>query len=82
MVCKVHCSDAEGQGIVVPAQCIHTRLEGQALWLVRNLTAHRQLISVSEYVKDGVLVEGGLQAGDTIITSGYQKLYEGCPVKL
>lgn len=82
MVCKVYCPTDDKQGIIVPANCIHTRREGQALWTVRNLKAHRQIISVSEYVKDGVIIRGELQAGDSIITSGYQKLYEGCPVKV
>ena len=32
------------------------------------------------YLADGVKVSSGLQAGDTVVTEGYQKLYNGCNV--
>ena len=82
MVCKIHCDIDSLQGLIVPANCIHTRPEGQALWKVSNGKAQRQIVTVREYVRNGVVASGGLSIGDTIITSGYQQLYENCPVKI
>lgn len=70
----------ENIGIVVPSSCVRTMNEGVAVWVVRDRKAYRQPIIVSEFVKNGVLVSDGLNCGDTIVTAGYQKLYNGAEV--
>ena len=67
-------------GIVVPSSCVRTMPDGIAVWVIRKGKAYRQPITVSEFVKNGVLVSGGLNHGDTIVTAGYQKLYNGAEV--
>jgi len=52
------------------------------VWVINNGRAERRLIHVDEFVKNGVLVSNGLQAGDTIVTMGYQKLFVGAKVKV
>ena len=75
MVCKVHIHEPDSRGIVIPAKCVQTRLEGQSVWVVRNGQAEQRFVQADEFVANGVLVTHGLQAGDTLITSGMEKLY-------
>ena len=70
----------ENKGIVVPSSCVRTMPEGVALWVIRDGRAYRQAITVKEFVKNGVLVSEGLQHGDTIVSGGYQKLFNGAKV--
>lgn len=66
--------------IIIPAHCILLKPEGPTVWLVEEGKAQRRNIVIDGYRADGVLVKSGLQAGDRLITEGYQKLYLGCPV--
>ena len=68
------------EAIVIPARCVLLKPEGATIWLKQNGQASRRIITVGGYEADGVRVLGGLQAGDSVITDGYQKLYEGCKV--
>lgn len=80
MVAKIQLSLSEASGIVVPSSCVLTMPEGADVWTVKNGKAYRRNIKVGGFVKNGVVVESGLQSGDTIITVGYQKLYNGAKV--
>lgn len=80
MVAKIRMSHTASSGIVVPASCIQTMPKGVAVWTLKNGKAYRRSIEVSEFVKNGVLVTKGLEYGDTIVTIGYQKLYNGAKV--
>lgn len=75
MVCKVMLDQPDNQGFVVPAKCVQTRPEGLSVWVMENGRAQHRLITSSQFVANGVLVTSGLHPGDTIITSGLQKLY-------
>ena len=80
MVAKIKLSLSEALGIVVPSSCVLTMPEGADVWTVKNGKAYRRNIKVGGFVKNGVVVESGLESGDTIITVGYQKLYNGAKV--
>lgn len=80
MVAKIKLSLSEASGIVVPSSCVLTMPEGADVWTVKNGKAYRRNIKVGGFVKNGVVVESGLENGDTIITVGYQKLYNGAKV--
>ena len=80
MVAKIQLSLSELSGIVVPSSCVITMPEGADVWVLNNGKACRRNIKVGGFVKNGVVVESGLQSGDTIITAGYQKLYNGAKV--
>jgi RND family efflux transporter MFP subunit len=80
MVAKIKLSLSEASGIVVPSSCVLTMPEGTDVWTVKNGKAYRRNIKVGGFVKNGVVVESGLESGDTIITVGYQKLYNGAKV--
>lgn len=80
MVCKVHLILTGSEGIVVPSCCVQAQEQGLSVWTVQGGKAVRKVIAVKEYVKGGVMVASGLEAGDTVVTAGYQKLYNGALV--
>jgi membrane fusion protein (multidrug efflux system) len=45
-----------------------------------KLIAHKKTITAGQSYADRIQVTGGLQAGDQLITDGYQGLYEGQPI--
>jgi len=67
--------------IVIPAKCILLKPEGHTVWVMEKGTAARRAIEIDGYRADGVRVASGLTIGDTLITEGYQKLYNGCKVE-
>ena len=80
MVAKVRLNSTAHSGIIVPASCVQTVSNGLAVWALKNGKSYRRIIEVSDFVKNGVLVSKGLESGDTIVTVGYQKLYNGARV--
>ena len=71
----------EDKVIVIPAKCVLLQKQGHTVWLMQNGTAVRREIQIDGYQAEGVRVVDGLNSGDTLITDGYQKLYNGCAVK-
>lgn len=70
-----------GVEIIIPAKCILLKPEGHTVWVAEQGNAVRRMITIDGYQANGVRVLSGLQAGDTLITDGYQKLYTGCKVE-
>lgn len=66
--------------IIIPARCVLLQPKGHTAWVIENDSAIRKEIIIGGYEADGVRIESGLQAGDTLIIDGYQKLYNGCKV--
>ena len=66
--------------IVIPAKCILLKPEGHTVWVAEHGKAVRKTITIGGYQADGVQVKSGLQPGDTLITDGYQKLYNDCKI--
>ena len=82
MVCKVTMDEPENVGFVVPSRAVQTMSGGIGVWKIENGHAKRCLISSNKYVSDGVLVLEGLSKGDTIVTEGYQKLFDNAKVEI
>ena len=82
MVAKVHVKLSELGGIVVPSDCLLTMPEGTVVWVVRNGRAEQRLVTVGDFLRNGVVIKDGLVAGDTVVTAGQQKLYTGAKVKI
>ena len=79
-VVKMQNSEAKEEDIVIPAKCVLLKPEGPTVWVIEQGAAVRRGIVTAGYQADGVRVSEGLQAGDSLITEGYQKLYNGCKV--
>ena len=73
---------AADAGIVIPARCVLLQPQGATVWLANKGRAQRREITVGGYKADGVEVTNGLKAGDTLIVSGYQKLYKDCRIQI
>ena len=80
MVAKIRLNTTASSGLIVPASCVQTVADGLAVWTLKNGKTYRRIIEVNDFVKNGVLVSKGLKDGDTIVTEGYQKLYNGAKV--
>jgi RND family efflux transporter MFP subunit len=80
MIGKVMLQADISQGIVVPANAILINNEGKFVWVVDGGRATRRQVILNGYSGRGVIVSEGLQAGDSIIVEGYQKVSEGMKV--
>ena len=80
MVAKIQLFSTARAGLVVPTSCIQTMPDGISVWVLEQGKAYRRHIEVADFVKNGVQVSEGLNEGDTIVTFGYQKLYNGASV--
>ncbi|MBR0309573.1 MAG: efflux RND transporter periplasmic adaptor subunit [Paludibacteraceae bacterium] len=67
----------EQKVIVIPPRCVSLLPQGPSVWVAdRYSRAERRLIRLGNYQADGVQVLEGLQDGDQVVVSGYQKLYD------
>ena len=82
MVAKVKVDIDTKAGIVVPAECVQVMPEGTIVWVVEGGKAYHRVVTVGDFIRNGVMVESGLNAGDSVIVSGQQKLYSGAKVKI
>jgi len=78
MVATVILPQRETEHIVVPAACIHLLQSGASVWLKRDGRAERVMVEVGGYEANGIRIKSGLNAGDSVVVEGYQKIYEGC----
>ena len=82
MVAKVEARLGDVGGIVVPSNCVQPMPGGIILWKISNGVAEQCRVTVSDFVKDGVVIADGIQSGDTIVVEGYHKLYTGAKVDI
>ena len=82
MVCKVTMDEPENTGFVIPSRAVQTMSDGIGIWKIKNGRAKRCIIKSNKYVADGVLVMEGIEKGDTIVTEGYQKLFDNAKVEI
>ena len=82
MVCKIMLNLPDNQGFVIPAKCVQTRPEGLSVWVVENGRAQHRLLTSTEFVANGVLVTAGLHPGDTVVTTGMNKLYVNAELRI
>ena len=72
-------------GIVVPDTAITYNTFGDNVFLVteganHDLTAHQQVVQITDQRNGLALVAVGIKAGDTVVTAGQQKLRDGVAV--
>ena len=80
MLAKVLTTKSFNGGLVIPSACVQMTPAGPSVWVVREGVACRQQIGETSFVRDGVLVNEGLNKGDQVVVAGYQKLYNGAQV--
>ena len=80
MVCRALITSHEQRGFILSAGCIQTQQTGHSVWVIRNGRAQRQMITIHDFVENGVIVSEGIALGDTVVSKGYQKMFNGAIV--
>ncbi len=81
MVCRLRLLRQGEDEITVPASVLLTGTDGRYLWLVRDGAAYRQKVKVGGFSGKNVIITDGLDEGDKVIVSGYQKVSTGMEVR-
>lgn len=68
--------------VTVAADCVQTMPEGTILWVVKNGKAEQRKVKVGDFTRNNVVIDEGLETGDTVVVAGYQKLYTGAKVRI
>ncbi len=68
--------------IVLPSQVVVPEIEAQTVYISKNGKAVRRVVTVSGRTSDKVLISDGIQAGDTVITTGLMSIKDGSPLSL
>lgn len=70
--------------IVIPWSAITLDQGRPAVWLVEPdaHTATVRPVEIKQYTTPGIVLAGGLKAGDLLVVEGGQFLYEGRPVRI
>ena len=81
-VAKVHIKDYGNQNaITIPMSTLQNDETGKYVMVAakegNKLVAHKRTVTVGELYNDKLEVKSGLQAGDQLITEGFQNLYDG-----
>jgi multidrug efflux system membrane fusion protein len=67
--------------VVIPNQAVQTGQDGQFVFLVKGDAVDQQAITTGQRVGEDVVVEKGLQAGQTVVTEGQLRLEAGTKIQ-
>jgi len=67
--------------LVLPNQAVQTGQDGQFVFLVKGDAVEQQPITVGQRVGEDVVIEKGLQAGQTVVTEGQLRLEAGTKIQ-
>jgi RND family efflux transporter MFP subunit len=74
-------SHASSKAIVVPVNVVQSEEKSKYVYVLTEKNgksiAHKKIVTLGEIYEDSIEVLSGLNAGDKLIISGYQNLYEG-----
>lgn len=68
--------------IVLPSQVVVPEIEDQTVYVAKNGRAERRVVIISGRTSDMVLISEGVEAGDTVLTTGLMSIKEGAPLSL
>ncbi len=69
-------------GIMIPTSALVPVLNGQQIWKIENRQANPTLVEIGQRTANKIEILEGVQAGDTIITSGLLGMRKGMSVKV
>jgi membrane fusion protein, multidrug efflux system len=68
---------------VIPAAAVQAGQQGQMVYVVKpNNTAEMRIVTVSRTQGTKVIIEKGVEPGDTVVTDGQLRLFPGAPVRI
>jgi membrane fusion protein (multidrug efflux system) len=79
VVVPIHVDD---KAIIVPTDCIVPELNAQTVFVFRNGKAYRQTVELGARTDKMVQLLSGIQAGDTVLTTGLMRVKDNFPVKI
>lgn len=69
------------KGLLVPQQALQRTSDGlQSLMLVKDNRVSQVTVTTGGVIKDSWIITSGLNAGDVVVVSGFQKIRPGAPV--
>lgn len=68
--------------LLIPTQAVVPSINDQTVYLYKNGKAQRKVIEMGDRSADKVLVLNGIEAGDTVITSGLLLIKEGMDLEI
>jgi membrane fusion protein (multidrug efflux system) len=68
--------------LLIPTQAVVPSINDQTVYLYKNGKAQRNVIEMGDRTSDKVLVLKGIEAGDTVITSGLLMIKEGMDLQI
>ena len=67
---------------VIPAQAVQAGQKGQFVYVVKtDETVESRVVSIVRTIEDKVLIDKGVNAGETVVTDGQMMLFPGARVK-
>ena len=83
MLCTVTLSTNQtSHAMVVPVGAVLLDSENNSfVWLDKDGKSVKREVTLGGYTNDGVIIESGLTAGESVIVKGMQKISEGMPVE-
>jgi len=70
------------QAVVIPRAAVLQDQQGNYVFIVaEGNRAERRTVTLGRSMADQVVIEGGLQGGETVITEGVQRVRAGAPVQ-
>jgi RND family efflux transporter MFP subunit len=84
MTAKVLFAEGQSSASLLPATALYQALDGRpAIWVYDTAAGRVSLrpVVVSQYREDGVVITDGLVAGEWVVATGANKLYEGQRVR-
>jgi multidrug efflux system membrane fusion protein len=73
--------DTLSHALVVPSQAVQTGQDGQYVFVVKpDSTVEQRTVTPGQRVADDIVVQKGLQAGETVVTEGQLRLENGARV--
>lgn len=82
MVCKVFLERGGVGGVILPAGCVMTDMEGRYVWTVTDGVVGKNHVTVAGYSGDGIIIGSGLEGADAVVVEGARKVSTGMKVEI
>ncbi|MGH2623990.1 MAG: efflux RND transporter periplasmic adaptor subunit, partial [Sphingobacterium sp.] len=69
-------------GLLVPAEALIPIQNGKKLFVIKQGLAKEVLVETGARTNEDILITKGIQAGDTVLTSGVMSLRDGASVEV
>lgn len=82
MICEVVTeSSSEAEGILLPVSAVLLSADNtHFVWLASSGKAKKRIVTPGAMLPEGIIIDSGLQAGDSVIIAGTEKVSEGTKV--